>query len=85
MEMFFAEDEKKDALKAQEPAVEAKVEKKVNQPRNTITVRPAECAGCSKNMGKILWYYRNNKYYCNITCYKKKITDDAKKAAESAK
>ena len=81
--MFFAEEEK-DAAKANE-AAEVKPEKKGNQPRSTETVRPAECAGCGKNMGKVLWYYRNNKYYCNITCYKKKVKDDAKKAQEAAK
>ncbi|MCD4779586.1 MAG: hypothetical protein K8S27_03420 [Candidatus Omnitrophica bacterium] len=42
------------------------------------------CAGCKKALNPATRYYRNNAYFCNLNCYKKKIKADAAKAAEAA-
>jgi hypothetical protein len=28
------------------------------------------CISCNKSLKRADWYYRNNKYYCNVTCFK---------------
>ncbi len=53
-----------------------------NQPKSTESPKPTECVGCSKALKKKLWYYRDNAFYCNKKCYKKKTEEDRKKAAE---
>lgn len=41
------------------------------------------CAQCNKSLKRIQWYYRNNGYFCNISCFKENLKKIAeKKAAE---
>lgn len=28
------------------------------------------CVQCNKSMKRVDWYYRNGKYFCNISCFK---------------
>ena len=38
------------------------------------------CAACKKALQRSKRYYRNNAYYCNKNCYKKKVAEDTKPA-----
>jgi len=40
------------------------------------------CAACKKVLNRKKRYYRNNAYYCNLNCFKKKIEADKKKKEE---
>ena len=65
--------EKKEAEKKKE------VEKKEEAEKQK---KPAECIICNKSI-KNKWYYRNGKYYCTKSCWKKskkKASDDKEKA-----
>ncbi|MFH1799123.1 MAG: hypothetical protein ABH844_07310 [Candidatus Omnitrophota bacterium] len=72
---------KQEESSKQEKKKESPKEKKgdANQPKRTAPLKPAECAGCSKALLKKLWYYRDDAFYCNKKCYKRKIEADRKK------
>ncbi len=38
------------------------------------------CANCKKALYRVKRYYRNNAYYCNKNCYKKKIEEALEEA-----
>ena len=38
------------------------------------------CLGCNKSLKRVDWYYRNNNYFCNKSCFKTHL-----KKQESAK
>lgn len=42
------------------------------------------CAACKKALRIAKRYYRNNSYFCNLNCFKKKVAADIKKAQEAA-
>ena len=42
------------------------------------------CKGCKKALKPSTRYYRNNEYFCNLNCYRKKVKAEAAKAAEEA-
>jgi hypothetical protein len=87
--MSFSEEQKEKQPAPETTAPEASApaavpEKKVNMPKSTTPAKPGACAGCAKNLKKKLWHYRNGNYFCNNACFKKKLEDDAKKAAAAA-
>lgn len=47
------------------------------------------CLNCNKSLRRIDWYYRNNGYFCNKTCFlaqaKKKQAELEAKKQEKAK
>jgi len=43
--------------------------------------RPMECISCNKGI-KEKWYYREGKYYCTKSCWKKTKKKEAAKPAE---
>lgn len=67
-----------------EKPAETAPEDKGFTPKTTASVKPTQCAGCGKNLKKRLWHYRNGNYFCTNKCYKRKVEDDAKKAAAAA-
>ena len=42
------------------------------------------CAECKKALMKQKRYYRNNAYFCNLNCYKKKISKEKAALAEAS-
>lgn len=87
--MSFSEEQDEKQITPEAKAPEAPQEgpapeKKVNMPKSTTPAKPGACAGCAKNLKKKLWHYRNGNYFCNTACFKKKVEDDAKKAAAAA-
>jgi len=31
------------------------------------------CAACNKSLKRVKWYYRNNRYFCNKSCFKEHL------------
>ena len=51
--------------------------------KKELTEVGKNCGSCKKVLKKKKRYYRNGGYYCNVTCFKNKAAEDAKKAGEA--